>query len=319
MSLLDELKQQKAEIAERLERACADVQYFDGRMADLLLAIAALEPTPADLFAAEKETAREQLEREPEEDSLAPEGMPECAWETVTVIAPVPSAEMVIGWNEARASGFEGSFDDYLDLVQHGNAQSADDLDEQDDASEFGDPDRSVYGDGLAYGDGNDDRINNVPFDLNPYDGKEAEYWSNGWNDADAVIKLNEPAEFISDLTGDPAIEPESGLHEEAPALNEQMQDEREEPVALAQPEWNEPPQPISMIDEQTCEPVDPTLRAFEDDHIVEPQPTEGYAPVTNPEADALARAHDWYSPEKVAERNKFNPWGIFGKKLEDA
>ena len=33
---------------------------------------------------------------------------------------------------------------------------------------------------------------------------------------------------------------------------------------------------------------------------------TEGYAPVTNPEADALARAHDWYSPEKVAERNKF-------------
>jgi hypothetical protein len=28
---------------------------------------------------------------------------------------------------------------------------------------------------------------------------------------------------------------------EEAPALNEAMQDEREEPVALAQPEWNEP------------------------------------------------------------------------------
>lgn len=47
MSLLDELKQQKAEIAERLERACKDVQYFDGRMADLLLAISALEPTPA--------------------------------------------------------------------------------------------------------------------------------------------------------------------------------------------------------------------------------------------------------------------------------
>ncbi len=110
---------------------------------------------------------------------------------------------------------------------------------------------------------------------------------------------------------------------EEAPALNEQMQDERELTAALPQPEWNEPRQSISMIDEQTCEPVDPTLRAFEDDHIVEPQPTEGYAPVTNPEADALARAHDWYSPEKVAERNKFNPWGgvahLFGKPKVDA
>ena len=110
---------------------------------------------------------------------------------------------------------------------------------------------------------------------------------------------------------------------EEAPALNEAMQDEREEPVALAQPEWNEPPQPISMIDEQTCEPVDPTLRAFEDDHIVEPQPTEGYAPVTNPEADALARAHDWYDPKAVHDRNRFNPWGgvahLFGKPKVDA
>jgi hypothetical protein len=59
-----------------------------------------------------------------------------------------------------------------------------------------------------------------------------------------------------------------------------------------------------------------------------EPQPTEGYAPVvdapvTNPEADALAKAHDYYSPEKVAERNRFNPWGgvshLFGKPKVDA
>ena len=52
-------------------------------------------------------------------------------------------------------------------------------------------------------------------------------------------------------------------------------------------------------------------------------EPTEGYAHVTdawvettpgtlaeytsatNPEADALAKAHDWYSPEKVAERER--------------
>ena len=69
-----------------------------------------------------------------------------------------------------------------------------------------------------------------------------------------------------------------------------------------------------------------------------EPQPTEGYAPVvdnaeahlqaveaeryalaTNPEADALAKAHDWYDPKAVAERNRFNPWGIFKREKEDA
>jgi len=41
------------------------------------------------------------------------------------------------------------------------------------------------------------------------------------------------------------------------------------------------------------------------------------YTPPTNPEADALAKAHDWYDPKAVHERNKFNPWGIFGHKRE--
>ena len=98
---------------------------------------------------------------------------------------------------------------------------------------------------------------------------------------------------------------------EEAPALNADMQDERELTAALPQPEWNEPRQSISMIDEQTCEPVDPTLRAFEDDHIVEPQPTEGYAPVTNPEADFWARGLAQAEPEK---KHRFS---IFGHKRE--
>jgi hypothetical protein len=68
------------------------------------------------------------------------------------------------------------------------------------------------------------------------------------------------------------------------------------------------------------------------------PQPTEGYAPVvdhteahiqaveaeryalpTNPEADALAKAHDWYDPKAVHDRNRFNPWGIFKREKEDA
>jgi hypothetical protein len=73
-----------------------------------------------------------------------------------------------------------------------------------------------------------------------------------------------EPGEFISELTGDPAIEPESGLH---------------------------------------GDPV--------------PQ-TEGYAPVTNPDADAIAKAHDYYSPEKVAARNR-SMFSIFRRESEDA
>lgn len=155
------------------------------------------------------------------------------------------------------------------------------------------------------------------------------------------------PAEHISILTGDPAIEPGSGLHgenpvvikpyrvtrdlnyektveffvteeeataryndllgqphhgvwlsvlrdgdwlsvaalDEAPALNEQMQDEREIHAL-----------PMTFDDEP---------------------PTEGYAPVTNPEADAIARAHDYYSAEKIAERNRFNPFTMFRREPE--
>jgi len=87
-------------------------------------------------------------------------------------------------------------------------------------------------------------------------------------------------AEHISELTGDPAIEPESGLRDygfaehveaERAALNEQMQDEREQPV-------------------------------------------EGYAPVTNPEADFWARGLAPTEPEK-----KYNPFGIFKRAKEDA
>jgi hypothetical protein len=48
-------------------------------------------------------------------------------------------------------------------------------------------------------------------------------------------------------------------------------------------------------------------------------QPTEGYAPVTNPEADALAKAHEYYDPKAVADRNRFNPFGMFRREPEGA
>ena len=144
----------------------------------------------------------------------------------------------------------------------------------------------------------------------------------------------DDASEIISDLTGDPAIEPESGLHgepvdgftlmhnavvtqtytdlgsnlvrgtaPEAPALNSDMQDEREEGYA---------PVTNPTIDDLIPEAMRQELEA-----------EQRYSQPTNPEADALAKAHDWYDPKAVADRQKFNPWGgvsnLFGKPKVDA
>jgi hypothetical protein len=89
---------------------------------------------------------------------------------------------------------------------------------------------------------------------------------------------------------------------------------------------------PPPWIDEQTCEPVNPHVEPEApamDESLLGPRdedasvfsdepPAEGYAPVTNPEADAVAGAHDYYSPEAQAERereesflNRFNPFRV--------
>lgn len=80
------------------------------------------------------------------------------------------------------------------------------------------------------------------------------------------------------------------------------------------------------VLDEQTCEPVEeaPALNADMHDEREQPvEPGDGYAPVTdawiettpgtlaeyvpptNPEADALAKAHDYYDPKAVADRDR--------------
>lgn len=119
------------------------------------------------------------------------------------------------------------------------------------------------------------------------------------------------------ELTAD--VIPESGLHDEAPALNEAMQDEREQPVEpypteelarLPEPVWYDVPTegyaPVTNLEAH--------VQAVE---------AERYAQPTNPEADALAKAHDWYDPKAVHDRNRFNPWGgvahLFGKPKVDA
>jgi hypothetical protein len=102
----------------------------------------------------------------------------------------------------------------------------------------------------------------------------------------------DEPAEHISILTGDPAIEPESGLHGEgyAPVVD---------------------PEPAPLIDAQTCEPINPhpEPETLPDPIWNEPEPTK-------PEADALAKALDHYDPKAMADRDRFNPFNFF--KRED-
>jgi len=117
------------------------------------------------------------------------------------------------------------------------------------------------------------------------------------------------PAEIISDLTGDPAVEPESGLHEgpvhtdlpetiayfvNAQGGSVEMRDDGSV-VPLTQPEWNEP------------------------------LTGEGYAPVvdqpaTDPAADEAARALAYYSPEE--QRARAAPWpglgNLFGNKPKE-
>jgi len=77
----------------------------------------------------------------------------------------------------------------------------------------------------------------------------------------------------------------------------------------IPEPEWNEPQtEGYAHVTDAWVETAPNTLAE--------------YLP-TNPAADEAARAHDYYSPEKVAERNRFNPWGgvahLFGKSKVDA
>ena len=277
MSLLDELKQQKAEIAERLERACADVQYFDGRMADLLLAIAALEPTPApivntdegwelepspdELFEAEKSEAREQLEREPE----------------------IPA-----GFTKWEGGKFPFDYDAKVHLYLANGEYRWD-----TNAALW--MRRFEGGEVLAY------HIIEASTQSEPFQASQATTESNPVPGAGEEIRDQfedgwhgeEPAEHISILTGDPAIEPEAGLHEEAPALNADMQDAREQPVT-----------DVAALIASGEHSYDEVAA------IAYPEP-DGYAPVTNPEADFWARGLAQAEPEK---KHRFS---IFGHKRE--
>lgn len=103
----------------------------------------------------------------------------------------------------------------------------------------------------------------------------------------DVVIEIeasNQSESCVSSLGAETGLQPSPGgveespdQFEESPALNEAMQDEREQPVE------------------------------------------DGYAPVTNPEADQVVSAMSWYEPKAIAERSKFDPFGLFKREKEEA
>ena len=121
--------------------------------------------------------------------------------------------------------------------------------------------------------------------------------------DASSDDEDDAPTEIISDLTGDPAIEPESGLHGEpepteldAPAS---IVDDPELLAAVARAEAT------LAIDAQTCEPIYP-----------HPQPA--YVGLQDPELDA---EFDAMKARRDADKPKLH-FSIFGergnRKLED-
>lgn len=278
MALIEELKQQREEANGRYHdymrdafnyQTHADVQAQ--RVRDLDTAIAALTPAPAPVEI---------------EDSLAPEGMPECAWETVTLTEAAPA-------------------------------------DEQDDVSEMS----SVSG--MTFVAELDQEITGLAV----VDGQLIATLEDGAT-KDLTDQVREAAISHIQKFAEPAPDPEfvvldeqtcepldadlaQILHDnmdklliadEAPALNEAMQDEREQPVTDVAA--------LIASGEHSYDEV--AAIAYPEPQWNEPQPTEGYAPVTNPAADEAAKGFDHYDPKAVADRNRFNPFAIFRREPEE-
>ena len=92
---------------------------------------------------------------------------------------------------------------------------------------------------------------------------------------------------------------------EEAPALNEAMQDEREQPVtdvaaliASGEHSYDE----VAAIAYPEPDGYAPVTDAWIE---TTPGTLAEYVPPTNPEADALAKAHEYYDPKAVADRER--------------
>jgi hypothetical protein len=302
MSLLDELKEQRSQAVSALEMQQAyvvahqsNVDDWHVRIADIDRAIAALEPAPTP-----------EPETQTGEGVEIPEGFTK--WEGGE--CPVDPAALVCvvtrsGKLEQFHAGTFANPDVLFDQWQWSNYRRDDDIiayrvslaaptpeDEPDDASEFAEELERAAAIELTAD------VEPVP---EPY------RITADVDDKPLTIDfatLHEATECLEELSL------RSASRAELQVLHEGENGEqawvshivREFPASepLPQPEWNEP---------QT-EGYAPVTNPEAHIQAVE---AERYAQPTNPEADALAKAHDWYDPKAVHDRNKFNPWGIFG------
>ena len=81
------------------------------------------------------------------------------------------------------------------------------------------------------------------------------------------------------------------------------------EGVAFVDGKWTIPGPSFEELDDDGLEPG-PVDEAS--------HPMASYVPATDPKADALAKAADYYSPENVAERNRFAPFRMFKRETEE-
>lgn len=81
------------------------------------------------------------------------------------------------------------------------------------------------------------------------------------------------------------------------------------EGVAFVDGKWTIPGPSFEELDDDGLEPG-PVDEAS--------HPMASYVPATDPKADALAKAADYYSPENVAERNRFDPFRMFKRETEE-
>ena len=121
----------------------------------------------------------------------------------------------------------------------------------------------------------------------------------------------DDAVEIISDLTGDPAIEPESGLHK-LPSEAELLAWAKERADAAAREAYLNPPitspENAHLADDDGSD--DPLYLSMLATEAAEKLPG-GYAPVTNPEADAIASGIAYYSPAE--QRARAAPWPGLG------
>ena len=112
----------------------------------------------------------------------------------------------------------------------------------------------------------------------------------------------------------EPEPEPEpqddaSEFSEEGYAPVTQAEPPAMEGVAFVDGKWTIPGPSFEEMDDDGLEPG-PVDEAS--------HPMAAYVPATDPQADALAKAADYYSPEAVAERNRFDPFRMFKRETEE-